>query len=308
VNALDRQALLRDLSRREARWTALDEAPLLKRLLREPVKDNRLRLHRWRRRLRGQGYGAQIRARLFTGQRLNVVVPELVGNTLYRFGFWERDLTQVLLSGLWPGMVFVDVGAHYGYFSLLASRLVGRDGMVFAFEPIQSTFDVLRRNLGREANVNLERIAAYNTRGTFRMLDFGPNFSAFNTLRQEANLPEWLRPYYAGELHPVEDEVETMPLDEYFAGRSVMPDLIKIDAEAVDYQVLQGMRGILTRSAPAVVIEAGDFDIEGAVPATESVSFMTELGYTCLEFEAGNLVPHHDRAVHEFGALYFVKR
>jgi hypothetical protein len=57
-----------------------------------------------------------------------------------------------------------------------------------------------------------------------------------------------------------------------------------------------------------VVIEAGDFDIEGAAPAAESVRFMAELGYSCLEFESGELVPHRERAVHEFGALYFVKR
>jgi len=46
-----------------------------------------------------------------------------------------------------PGMVFFDVGAHYGYYSLLGSELVGEKGVVYSFEPIKSTFNILKNNI-----------------------------------------------------------------------------------------------------------------------------------------------------------------
>ena len=44
----------------------------------------------------------------------------------------ESQETQFLLDTLRPGDVFVDVGANIGYFTLLASRLVGPGGAVLA--------------------------------------------------------------------------------------------------------------------------------------------------------------------------------
>ena len=61
-------------------------------------------------------------------------------------GIWEPQETQFLLDTLRPGDVFVDVGANIGYFSLLASRLVGPRGAVLAFEPEAANFALLEAN------------------------------------------------------------------------------------------------------------------------------------------------------------------
>jgi FkbM family methyltransferase len=204
-------------------------------------------------------------------------------------------------------MVFVDVGAQFGYFSLLASHLVGPEGRVFAFEPTRTTFELLRANVAPEANVQPENLAAYNTRGRLRMLDFGPYLSSLNTLQAEARLPDWLRPYLENDLRPVENEVEAVPLDDYFAESDVRLDFVKIDAESADHQVLQGMTGILTRQSPTVAIESGDFPIAGAVPTAVTIRFLGELGYRPFEFQGDDLVPHQPMETYDHGNLYFMK-
>jgi len=58
----------------------------------------------------------------------------------------ETKLARFLIQQLKPGDIFIDVGAHYGYFSLLASQLVGTTGKVFAFEAAPETYKCLQKN------------------------------------------------------------------------------------------------------------------------------------------------------------------
>src|SRR5262249_8726257 len=126
---------------------------------------------------------------IFTGQRMRVVVPEVVGAELYRHGYIEPAMTRVLLERLRPGMVFVDVGAHYGYYSLLASQAVGPAGAVLAVEPARRTFQILRRNVARLDNVTAHQVAAQAATGTMDLHDFGPRQSALNTLLSTPRVP-----------------------------------------------------------------------------------------------------------------------
>jgi FkbM family methyltransferase len=64
----------------------------------------------------------------------------MMARCIYWFGHWEPTISAWMLRKLSPGDTFVDVGAHLGYFSLLAARAVGRSGTVLAFEPTPTTF------------------------------------------------------------------------------------------------------------------------------------------------------------------------
>ena len=59
---------------------------------------------------------------------------------------WEPQVGKVLHQQLATGGVFVDVGANIGYFSLLASSLVGESGKVVAFEPLPQLVNQIRRS------------------------------------------------------------------------------------------------------------------------------------------------------------------
>ncbi len=79
--------------------------------------------------------------------------------------FWtgqrfEKHEVCFILSVLEPGMIFFDVGANAGLFSISAAKKIGGKG-VFAFEPCSSTFELLKQNLqlNRIADVNVVQMA-----------------------------------------------------------------------------------------------------------------------------------------------------
>jgi FkbM family methyltransferase len=80
---------------------------------------------------------------------------------------WEGDVTAFIETALRPGMTFVDVGANIGYFSVLASQLVGEEGRVVAVEADERTVSILRANLWRHgcSNAVVLPLAAYSQTG-----------------------------------------------------------------------------------------------------------------------------------------------
>jgi len=62
---------------------------------------------------------------------------------------YEVELATALSRMLCRGCVFIDVGAHVGRYALLASRLVGAEGLVVAVEPVPENYAVLLDNIMR---------------------------------------------------------------------------------------------------------------------------------------------------------------
>ena len=84
---------------------------------------------------------------------------ELVSNIIRRDKIWEAFETQLIIDNLKPGQNFVDIGANIGYYSIIASKLVGNKGKVIAFEPEPLNFSILKNNI--ELN-HLDNITAIN--------------------------------------------------------------------------------------------------------------------------------------------------
>jgi hypothetical protein len=99
---------------------------------------------------------------VYGGSRMTVDTSDLIGQVLAVSGVWEPHITAAFRELLASGDVCVDVGAHIGYFSLLASRLVGPHGHVYALEPAPATYAALRSNLELNGvtNVTALRVAA----------------------------------------------------------------------------------------------------------------------------------------------------
>lgn len=244
----------------------------------------------------------EVAVRLFTGERLSVVVPELSALDVYRHGCIEPDLTAVVLRELQRGMTFVDIGAQCGYYAGLAKRLVGAEGVVLAFEPARPSFFLLARNASHEGNVRLENMAAGATNGMAVLRDFGPRHSALNTLKTQARVP----PLERGQLSARSYEVPCVRLDDYFARCRLRPDFVKIDAEGSELDVLRGMGETLKETDCLVSIEVGDYD-PGSSMSRECIAFMARLGLSCFESRQGALVPHRAQTRYGYGNLCFRK-
>ncbi|MBV9481332.1 MAG: FkbM family methyltransferase [Acidobacteria bacterium] len=81
------------------------------------------------------------------GAKIICNTKDLIQRYIMAFGVWEPDLTAFIKRRLSKGDVFIDLGANIGYFSLLASQIVGKEGKVIAIEAAPQIFEALLQNL-----------------------------------------------------------------------------------------------------------------------------------------------------------------
>ena len=74
-------------------------------------------------------------------------------------------MTDVVTKEIQPGDTVLDLGANIGYFTLLFAKLVGNNGIVFAFEPEPQNIALLTKNIkiNNYKNVTLVPKAVSNT-------------------------------------------------------------------------------------------------------------------------------------------------
>src|SRR5580693_5946929 len=65
----------------------------------------------------------------------------------FAYGSWEPEVVRSIQSHVKRGMRVLDIGAQSGFYSLLLSRLIGPEGLVFAFEPLPANYRILEENV-----------------------------------------------------------------------------------------------------------------------------------------------------------------
>jgi FkbM family methyltransferase len=205
----------------------------------------------WRQYARVFGGGTECKAELFFGGTMKVILPEIISQQIYTYGLFDEIVTGMVLRTLRQGDVVLDIGAHFGYFTLLFAHLVGESGRVVSFEPTPSTFSVLRTNTAGLKNVTPLNLAAGRQSGRLTISDFGLIYSAWNTLSASSRMPSILtKP-------KVVVDTEVIRLDDWCERESIRPTVIKIDAENFEAEVLGGLCETLSRDSPRVLMETG---------------------------------------------------
>ena len=148
-------------------------------------------------------------------------------------GIYEADVTNIIRNELKKGDTFVDVGANNGYYSLMASNLVGKRGNVYSFEPAEKSFERLRRNieLNGFGNIYPYMLALGNKRGKAVM---------YNAIEDGSNSLSKIPSSTGTEI------VMTNTLDTILKNNKVL--LIKIDVEGHELEVLEGAEKVLHKN------------------------------------------------------------
>jgi FkbM family methyltransferase len=104
-------------------------------------------------------------ARTVVGPLMVDLKDQGVGRPIFLNRNWEQDETRYLVENVTPDSIFIDIGANIGYYTVLASSLVGASGRVHAFEPNRQNFQILEKNLAlnRCGNVTLHDCALGET-------------------------------------------------------------------------------------------------------------------------------------------------
>jgi FkbM family methyltransferase len=146
----------------------------------------------------------------------------------------ERALIEATLCDLKKGDSFLDVGSHFGIFSVLASKLVGPQGRVVAVEPHDEALQVLRENLAANhcENVTVLEGALTDKTGPIPMA-YEANFAVFARDTDPATV-----------LHTTNG----MKGDEALIGMP-LPTAVKVDVEGHEFAVLQGLQQTIRNPA-----------------------------------------------------------
>lgn len=172
----------------------------------------------------------------------------------YVTGAAERPVQRVLEGALDEGTVFYDVGANVGFFTVIAARLVGRSGRVYAFEPVPRNLELLRANVRANQFDTVDVVErAVADRDGFETLRTTKNPGGASLARGAGRPPDV-------QAHV---EVETVRLDGLVErGEIAPPDVVKIDVEGAELAVLRGMKSLLEDQAPDILYEIDDRDEE----------------------------------------------
>lgn len=155
----------------------------------------------------------------------------------------EGDVHQAILGSLRRDDVFIDAGANIGYYSILASRIVGNGGRVAAIEPHPGTAARLRENISLNGctNVDVHEAALWNGKQELlRLMTVGASYG-------EARVN-------SGPLYERDGElaVTGQTLDEICRPFAHIA-LIKLDIEGAEVQALQGAEETLGKTETLVV-------------------------------------------------------
>ena len=162
----------------------------------------------------------------------------------YIRGDAEKPVQETLNRDLRAGMIFYDLGANIGLFSLLAARLVGPEGKVFSFEPDSAVANRLRRNIARNQFSNVSVIEAGIWSSSCEK-HFAPADSAS---------PDRGTGTFVTSVADPGDSIKCISLDD-FARTAPPPDLIKCDVEGAEVEAMRGAQDLIKRHRPRIVCE-----------------------------------------------------
>ena len=206
------------------------------------------------------------------GGKLAVDTGDIVGRVLTASGVWEPHVTEAFRARLGAGDVCIDIGAHVGYYTLLASKLVGPRGRVYAFEPSPGAYRALEQNLARNGsrNVTALNVAAGADGSTGVLYELAEGRSGNSSLS-----PRLLDSPHAGSADQYASvEVDICAVDTRVPAHELdRVRMIKVDVEGYEVEAMRGVERILAAGAPlAVIVELSpEWSLEDPAPFFEDL-------------------------------------
>lgn len=211
------------------------------------------------------------------GQRIAVTARSgpLMGKRLllgtrrgFRRGTYEPEQTQAFTELIREGDVVYDIGAHMGYYTLLASTLVGDSGLVVSFEPLPANLAYLRRHVRLNKCDNVRIITA--------------------CVSDRVGVCQFDRESSSGTGHIADDgklSFPTVTLDSLVEqGDIPPPDFVKIDVEGAEYLVLQGAQATISVVRPTIFLSP-----HGGTEGQWCFDFLAEHGYALRPIDCTDL-------------------
>ncbi len=185
---------------------------------------------------------------------------------------YEKENYIFLREIVKPGMKVIDIGAHFGLFSTFTSKLAGPTGKIICFEPTPGTYDILKKTLALNHCDNVTPIQA--------AVSDKEGVASFFVGDVEGCNSNSLIDNDLGGVEKKGKEIKTVTIDGVSSQYSMIPDLIKIDAEGAELDVLKGAMNTLKQHKPVMIIGLHPFSYTDTKEMLGSIwDLITSAGY-----------------------------
>lgn len=231
---------------------------------------------------RGKNFIARLLTRIFgsffvntkEGITLEIFLTSQMDTSYFSTDFKNNNLILAEINNLEEGQNFLDIGANIGYYSLLASKIIGNAGRVYSFEPSNREFRRLLKNI--ELN-NCTNIIPLN----IALSDLNSEID-FSVAKGHTGLNSII--IADKSVVKTSQIIRAMRLDSFFNSENRKLHLVKIDVEGAELLVLKGMKDILkAHTIQKFVIEITPRFFNAFDYKKEDVyNFLSGYGYTSL--------------------------
>ena len=181
----------------------------------------------------------------------------------------EPETAKVFYELARSARVTLDIGAHVGYFALLAAH-ANPQARVYAFEPMPRVRERLQRNVElNHAAVSCQPFALGSPGGTAEF------FHVRRGIPTSSSLAEGFMKSIVPAAELTSSTVEVLEADDFVQSHALVGvDLVKVDTEMTEAAVFRGMLRTLRRDRPHIVCEVLDSDVGAAIE-----TLLEPLGY-----------------------------
>ena len=185
------------------------------------------------------------------------------------------------------GDILLDIGANIGFYTTVFSKLAGRYGKVYCFEPDPGNSNFLRSNTKKFQNVTLIPKAVSEKKGTL-------TFYTSHRLNVDHRS-------YKPEKFNNSFEVESISIDEFINGKFDV-NFIKMDIQGAEYGALKGMVNTLRKNDAILLMEIWPYGLKLAGSSVEEVvSYINKLKYKVYSLNNMKLRRISEKSVKQFG-------
>jgi FkbM family methyltransferase len=159
---------------------------------------------------------------------------------------YENENIAFLKANCREGMIVIDIGAHLGLISTITGQLVKPSGKVYAFEPTPQTFKTLKQIV--QLNNLSENVICVNQ----AVSDSNGEIDFFIDNNEGSNANSLV---HRSDRNRTSLKIKTTTIDSFTKDNNIeMLNLIKIDAEGVEYSVLKGAKESINKFKPKIIL------------------------------------------------------
>ena len=208
---------------------------------------------------------------------INLRLNEHMQSQIFWYGYYSRDILRVLRSLLRPGMVVIDAGANIGEITLVAAKMVGNSGQIYAFEPLREIADELSQNvrLNNFTQVFIQEKGLSDEPGNKVIFRASSDF-------HDGSKHEGLATLYPSEKRATKaGEISLVTLDDFCEQADIKQlNLIKMDIEGAELPALRGGMVTLRRFMPYIIVEVQqETASQAGYNAGDILAFLQPMGY-----------------------------